>query len=99
MSLDVVNLFPRIPTVVPLTVVRDTLAADFSLEGRTCIAIDNLMEMLNSSVETTYLRIGSGRKTGNGITIVPNVLADVCIKYFEEIALGSSSLKTSMRVR
>ena len=53
-SLDVVSLFTKVPTDETVAVVRDKLAADPLLEERTCIAIDNLMEMLTFCVETTY---------------------------------------------
>ena len=48
-SLDVVSLFTRVPTCETLTVVRDKLAVDPSLEKRTCIPIYNLIEMLIQS--------------------------------------------------
>ena len=45
-SLDVVSLFTKVPTDEKLAVARVKLAADTLLEERTCIPIDNLMEML-----------------------------------------------------
>ena len=45
-SLDVVSLFTKAFTDETLAVVRDKLAADPLLEERTCIPIDNLLEML-----------------------------------------------------
>ena len=45
-SLDIVSLFTKVSTDETLAVVRDKLAADPLLEERTCIPIDNLMEML-----------------------------------------------------
>ena len=58
-SLDVENLFTKVPTDETLAVVRDKLAADLLLEECTCIPIDNLMEILTFCVETTYFRMGS----------------------------------------
>ena len=59
-SLGVVSLFTKVPTDETLTVVvRDKLAADPLLEERTCIPIDNWMEMLTFCVETTYFGMGS----------------------------------------
>ena len=57
-SKNVVILFTRVPTEETITAVRDKLAVDPSLEERTRISIDNLMEML-TCVGTTYLGIGS----------------------------------------
>ena len=42
-----------------LAVVRDKLTADPLLEERTCLPMDNLMEMLKLCVETTYFGVGS----------------------------------------
>ena len=101
-SLDVVSLFTKVPTDETLTVVRDKLAADPLLEERTCIPIDNLMEMLTFSVETTYFGMGSNiyRQEGlaMGLLLLP-VLANIYIEYFDEMALGSTSLKSSMWLR
>ena len=58
-SLDVVNLFKKVPTDETLTLVWDKLATDLSLEECTCISVDNLMEMLTSYVKTTYFRMES----------------------------------------
>ena len=53
-SLDVVILFPKVPTNDILAVVRHKLITCPLLEARTYIPIDNLMEMLTICVETTY---------------------------------------------
>ena len=57
--LDIVSLFMRIPTDETLKVVQDKLAAFNSLEERTCIPIDYLMEMLTFCVETNYFGMRS----------------------------------------
>ena len=58
-SLDVVNLFKKIPIDGTHAVIRDKLAADPLLEECIYIPIDNLMEMLTFCVETTYFGMGS----------------------------------------
>ena len=77
---------------------RDKLAADPLLEERTCIPIDNPMEMLTFCVETTYFGMGSeeGLAMGSPLSLV---LANIYIEYFEEMALGSTTLKPSMWLR
>ena len=98
-SLDVVSLFTKVPTDETLAVVWDKLAADPLLEEHTCIPIDNLMEMLTFFVETTYFVMGSNiyRQEGlaMGLRLSP-VLANIYMEYFEEMALGPTSLKPSM---
>ena len=102
-NLDVVSLFTKVPTDETLAVVRDKLAADPLLEQRTCILIDNLMEMLTFCVATTYFGMGSDiyRQVGGldmGSPLSP-VLANIYMEYFEEMALRSTLPKPSMWLR
>ena len=94
-SLDVVSLFTRIPTDETLTVTTDP-----SLEERPCISIDNLSEMLTFCVETTYFGMGSDiyrpeEGLAMGSSLLP-VLANVYMEYFQEMTVGSASLKPSL---
>ena len=102
-SLDVVSLFTKVPIHETLAVVRDKLAEDPLLEERTCIPIDNLMEMLTFCVETTYFAMGSDKyRQEEGLVMgspLSPFLANIYMEYFEEIALGSTSLKPSMWLR
>ena len=98
-NLDVVSLFTRRPTDETLTVVG-MLSVDLSLEELTCFPVDNLMEMLTFCVETSYFGMGSyiyqqkeGLTMGSPMSLV---LANACIEYFQEIALGSVPLKPLM---
>ena len=99
-SLGVVSLFTKVPTDETLAVVRDKLAADPLLEERTRIPIDNLMEMLTVCVETTYFGMGSNiYQQEEGLAMdspLSPVLANLHVEYFEEMALGSTSLKPSV---
>ena len=96
-SLDVVSLLTKVPTDETLAVVWDKLAADPLLEERTCIPIDNLMEMLTFCEETTYFGMGSDiyrqeEGLAMGLPLSPE-LANIYMEYFEEMALGSTSLR------
>ena len=106
-SLDVVRPFTKVPTdeilVVVVVVVRDKIAADPLLEERSYIPIDNLMEMLTFCEETTYFGIVSDiyqqeEGLAMGSPLSP-VLANIYKEYFEEMALGSTSIKPSMWLR
>ena len=95
-SLDVVDLFTKVPTDETLTVVRDKLAADPLLEERTCIPITNLMEMLTLCVETIYFGMGSDiyrqeEELAMGSPLSP-VLANTYMEYFEEMAVKNHLL-------
>ena len=98
-----VSLFTKVPMDETLAVVRERLAADSSLEERTCISINNLMEMLTFCVETTYFEMGSdiywqvdGLAMGSPLS---PVLANIYMEHFEEMALGSTPVKPSMWLR
>ena len=86
--MDVVSVFTKVPTDETLALVCDKLTEDPSLEERTCIPIDNLMEMLTFCVETTYLGLGSDiyRQGGGLATTSPlsPVLANIYMEYFEK---------------
>ena len=102
-SLDVVSLFTKVPTDETLAVVRGKLTADPLLEERTCIQIDNRMEMLTFYVKATYSWMGSDiyrqeEGLAMGLPLSP-VLANIFKEYFEEMALGSTLQKPSMWLR
>ena len=85
-----------------LTAIQDKLAADHLLEECTCIPIDNLMEMLTLCVDTTYFGMGSDiyqqEGLAMGLPLFPE-LVNINMEYFEGMALGSISLKPSLRLR
>ena len=102
-SLDVVSMFTRVSTEETLTMVLDKFAADSLLEECACIPIDNLMKMLTFCVEMTYFKIGSDiyqleNGPAMGLPLSP-VLGNIYMEYFEEMALGSTSLKPSLWLR
>ena len=57
-SLDVVGMFPNIPVKKTLEVVREELEADESLKSRTKWGIDDIMKLLEISIETYFKTIG-----------------------------------------
>ena len=79
------------------TVVQEKLAADPRQEERPCIPIDTLMDMLTICVKTTYFGIASDiyrqeEWLAMGLPLSP-LLANINMEYFEEMSLGSTSLK------
>ena len=98
-SFDEVSLFTKVPTDETLAVVQDKLSADPALEERTCIPIDNLMEILTFCAEITYFGIGSDIYRQEGLAM-GSPLSPVSVNvYFEKMALRLTSLKPSMWFR
>ena len=99
-NLDVLSVFLRVPTNETLTVAKDNLVADPSLEERSCIPTDNLMEMLTFFEETIYFGVGCNiYRQEEGLAMgspLSPLLCNVYMEYFEEMALGSKSLKPSL---
>ena len=101
-SLDVVSLFTRALADEILTVIRDKVVANPSLEERFSIPIDNLIKMLTACVETTYFGMGSEiyqqKRPAMGSPLSP-VFGYLCMEQFKELAFGSTSLKTLLCLR
>ena len=100
MSLDLVSLFTKVTTDEVLAVVQEKLIVDSLLVKCKSIPTDNQMEML-ILCRKNLLRVGiwyilRRRRTGYGFLIVWPVLDNIYMKYFEEMALRSTSLKQSV---
>ena len=89
-SLDVVNLFTKVLTNEIRTVVRDELATDPSLEERTCIPVDILMEVLNFCMKTTYIGMELDiYQQKEGLAMRSPFSTVLANEYFEEMVLWS----------
>ena len=78
----------------------DKLAADLLLKERNRLPIDNQIEILTFYVKTTDIGMGSDmhrqeEKLAIGSLLSP-LLVNVYMECFEEMALGSTSLKPSL---
>ena len=56
-TLDVVGMFPNIPVAKTLEVTREELENDETLSGRTKWKIDDIMKLLEISIETYFKTI------------------------------------------
>ena len=94
-SLNAINMFMRILTDETLRVIQDKLVADPLLEEFTFIPIDNWMKMLTFCVETIFFRMRFDiywQEEGLAMGLL-------FMKFFKEMALGSTSLNLSFRLR
>ena len=71
--------------------------------AHTSISIDNLMEMLTFCTQTTHFGMGSHiYRQAAGLAICSQLspaMANICMEYFEEMALESISLKPTIWLR
>ena len=56
-SLDIVGMFPNIPVKKALEVVREELENDETLSGRTKWKVDDIIKLLEISIETYFKRL------------------------------------------
>ena len=56
-TLDIVGMFPNIPVAKTLEVTREELENDETLSGRTKWKIDDIMKLLEISIETYFKTI------------------------------------------
>ena len=95
-SLDVVGMFPNIPVKKTLEVVREELEADESLKSRTKWGIDDIMKLLEISIETYFKTIdGKIYFQSDGLPIGKSIskpLAGIYMHWFEKkYVFGESS--------
>ena len=83
-SLDVISLFPKIPTNQTLAVVQDKLTVDPLLGERTYIRNDNQMDMLTFWGETNYFRIGSNIFRQEDGLVMGSLLSPVLANIYME---------------
>ena len=92
-SLDVISLFPRVPTDETLIMLQDKSAANPLLKKCSCIPLD-----VDFLCGNDLLQDGVRHKptrTGYGILPLLPVLANEYMKYLEEMILQPISLKSS----
>ena len=93
-SPDVVSLFTKVPTEEALSVARGRLASDSSLEERTCIPVDNLIEILTFCTQTTYIyRQDEGLAMGSPLSLA---MMNIYMECSEEMILEFISLKPTI---
>ena len=87
-TLDIVGMFPNIPVAKTLEVTREELENDETLSGRTKWKIDDIMKLLEISIETYFKTIdGKIYYQRDGLPIGKSIskpLAGICMHWFEK---------------
>ena len=102
MSFDVTSLFTRFPTDKALKVIQKRLKVDTTLEHRTNLSIDQLLEDTKFCLDSTYFvykgqfyKQKHGRPTAMGLPLSP-IVANLYMEDFEIKGLESfSQIKVS----
>ncbi len=97
MSFDVSSLFTNVPIEEAVSVIRDKLQNDESLDERTCLSPACIKELLEVCLRSTYFRYNGncyeqvdGAAMGSPVSaVVPNLY----MEFFEEEALSSAPVK------
>ena len=102
-SFDVVSLFTNVPTTEALAIVRNKLEEDTTLQERTPLPIDNIMEMLTLCVTTTAFQLGTEhyqQKEGMamGSPLSP-VIANIYMEFIEDLALRTAQQTPTLWLR
>ena len=90
-SYDVAALFTSIPPDVAIQVVRNRLESDQTLQERTKLSVDNLVELIELCLKTTYFSFGGKfyaqvHDGAMGSPVSP-IVANLCMEAFEQQAL------------
>ena len=87
-SLDIVGLYPSIPLKKALEVIREKLEADDTLSSRTDWSVDDIMKLLEISMETYFKTLDGniwvqvdGCPNGKSIS---GEKAEIFMNWFEE---------------
>ena len=87
-SLDVVALYPSTPVKKALEIVREKLNEDDTLQGRTKWKVDDIMKLLEISMETHFMTLDGRIFTQtDGCPIGKSIsgeIAEICMNWFEE---------------
>ena len=97
LSHDVVSLFTNIPIQKALVIVRSRLNADPTLKDRTKLSVDDIMELLEFILTTTYMTFRGqiyNQKFGTAMgSPVSPIIANLVMENLEQQAVAAEASK------
>ena len=95
MSFDVVSLFTKVPIELAIYVTKERLQEDNTLEDRTALSINDIIQLLEFCLKATYFLFRGkhyqqifGMAIGSPVSVV---IADMVIENIEQRTLNSFS--------
>ncbi|GJQ84395.1 hypothetical protein Trydic_g3871 [Trypoxylus dichotomus] len=92
-----------LPTEAALAIVKSRLSRDTTLDGRTSLSVEAIIELLSTCVNTTYFQVDNkfhqqefGMAMGSPLS---SVLSNIYLDEFEGRAMDSYELKPKMLLR
>ncbi len=102
-SYDVTALFTNTPIPEALQVIRDRLTSDATLNDRTTLSVESIMELLTFCVNTTYFMFqGDIYRQVKGAAMgspVSPLVANIYMEWFEQYALSTFPCPPSLWTR
>ena len=100
---DVCSLFTNVPIDEAVRVIRDMLLTDDSLEDRTGLNVDDLTELLEICLRSTYFSYkGTYYEQLEGAAMgspASSIVADLYMEFFEALAISTAPTRPRLRKR
>ena len=99
-SFDVSSLFTNVPVGEAVSIIRERLGEDGTLEDRTSLSSERIADLLEMCLRSTYFSFGGNfyeQKEGAAMgSPVSAVVANLYMEFFEELALEMAQTRTRL---
>jgi hypothetical protein len=102
-SFDVVSLFTNVPVEEVLRVIKNKLCMDSTVSDRSPLQVDDVMELLEVCMKTTYFQFedkfyqqNDGMAMGSSLS---PVVSNIFMEHFEKLAIDTTDLRPAVWLR
>ena len=101
LSHDVISLFTNVPIPKALDIVRRRLNEDSTLKNRTKLSVDDIMDLLEFILTTTYMTFRGqiyNQKFGTAMgSPVSPIIANIVMEHLEQLAIATAPIECKPR--